>query len=131
MIEIKKSEYKDITVELIEANINEYTLRLENWRNSEGIAKPYANYWFVEEIVENDSKWELIDDNLELDEQQTHNELIDINHENYDYAYARANADDGYVSIGEQQDMQYWDAVNGTTTWQDHIREIKEKYPKT
>jgi len=60
-----------------------------------------------------------------------HEEKIDINHENYDYCYARCNADDGYVSLGEQQDMQYWDAVNGTATWQDHIQAVKEKYPKT
>jgi hypothetical protein len=26
--------------------------------------------------------------------------------------------------------MQYWDEVNGTTTWQDAIAEIKNKYPK-
>ena len=48
----------------------------------------------------------------------------------YDHAYARQHADDGYRPIEDQQDMQYWDAVNGTTTWQDHIRSVKEKYPK-
>ena len=31
----------------------------------------------------------------------------------------------------EQLDMQYWDAVNGTTTWKDRIDEIKALYPKT
>ena len=36
-----------------------------------------------------------------------------------------------YPSIEDQQDMQYWDAVNGTTTWKDKINEIKTKYPKT
>jgi len=35
-----------------------------------------------------------------------------------------------YPSIQEQLDMQYWDSVNGTTTWQDKINEIKSKYPK-
>jgi archaellum component FlaC len=35
-----------------------------------------------------------------------------------------------YPSIQEQLDMQYWDSVNGTTTWQDKINEIKIKYPK-
>ena len=66
----------------------------------------------------------------EIKKQAPHEEKIDINHENYDYSYARSNADDGYVSLGEQQDMQYWDAVNGTTTWKDHIQAVKEKYPK-
>ena len=36
-----------------------------------------------------------------------------------------------YPSLEEQQDMQYWDAVNGTTTWKDKISEIKPKYPKS
>ena len=36
-----------------------------------------------------------------------------------------------YPSLEEQQDMQYWDAVNGTTTWKDKIAEIKAKYPKS
>jgi hypothetical protein len=48
----------------------------------------------------------------------------------YDYCYARCNADDGYASLAEQQDMQYWDLINSTTIWQDHIKEVKEKYPK-
>jgi len=36
-----------------------------------------------------------------------------------------------YPSWQEQQDMQYWDAMNGTTIWKDKITEIKNKYPKT
>ena len=35
-----------------------------------------------------------------------------------------------YVSVQEQLDMQYWDAVNGTTTWKDHVAAVKAKYPK-
>lgn len=35
-----------------------------------------------------------------------------------------------YPSIEEQLDMQYWDSVNGTTTWQDAINAVKAKYPK-
>lgn len=35
-----------------------------------------------------------------------------------------------YPSIQEQMDMQYWDSVNGTTTWQDAIDAVKAKYPK-
>ena len=43
------------------------------------------------------------------------------------YQRDRATA---YPTIQEQLDMQYWDSVNGTTTWQDKINEIKTKYPK-
>jgi hypothetical protein len=35
-----------------------------------------------------------------------------------------------YASIGDQLDMQYKDAINGTNTWKDHIAAVKAKYPK-
>ena len=35
-----------------------------------------------------------------------------------------------YPSLQEQMDMQYWDAVNSTTTWKDAIKAVKDKYPK-
>ncbi len=37
---------------------------------------------------------------------------------------------EAYGSLEEQMDMQYWDAVNGTTTWQDHIAKVKADNPK-
>ena len=36
-----------------------------------------------------------------------------------------------YPSREAQLDMMYWDKVNGTTTWEDTIQAIKDKYPKT
>ena len=35
-----------------------------------------------------------------------------------------------YPSIQDQMDMQYWDAVNGTTTWKDAIAKVKSDNPK-
>ena len=35
-----------------------------------------------------------------------------------------------YPSWQEQNDMQFWDAVNGTTTWKDAIAKVKSDYPK-
>jgi len=35
-----------------------------------------------------------------------------------------------YPDIQEQLDMQYWDAVNGTTTWKDAIAQVKADNPK-
>jgi len=35
-----------------------------------------------------------------------------------------------YASIGDQLDMQYWDSVNDTTTWKDHIASVKAQFPK-
>ena len=43
------------------------------------------------------------------------------------YKVARQNA---YASIQDQLDMQYWDSVNGTTTWKDHIAQVKADNPK-
>ena len=43
------------------------------------------------------------------------------------YKSARQEA---YGSIADQLDMQYWDAVNGTTTWKDHIAQVKADNPK-
>lgn len=37
---------------------------------------------------------------------------------------------DSYPSIQEQLDMQYHDAVNGTTTWKDAIQVVKDANPK-
>ncbi len=43
------------------------------------------------------------------------------------YKVARQSA---YATIQDQLDMQYWDGVNGTTTWADHIAQVKSDNPK-
>ena len=35
-----------------------------------------------------------------------------------------------YGAIGDQLDMQYWDSINGTTVWADHIAAVKLTNPK-
>ena len=57
---------------------------------------------------------------------------IDLGNSKWDeqengYKSARQEA---YGSIADQLDMQYWDAVNGTTTWKDHIAKVKSDNPK-
>jgi len=42
----------------------------------------------------------------------------------------KRNRASAYPSIQEQLDMQYWDSVNGTTTWADAIAQVKADYPK-
>jgi hypothetical protein len=44
-----------------------------------------------------------------------------------DYKYLRLLE---YALIQDQLDMIYWDKVNDTTKWQDHIASVKAKYPK-
>ena len=56
------------------------------------------------------------------------NEVVDVAAKAaVQYQLDRKNA---YATIGEQLDMQYWDAVNGTTTWKDHIAKVKADNPK-
>jgi hypothetical protein len=43
------------------------------------------------------------------------------------YKSDRANA---FASIQDQLDMQYWDSINGTTTWKDHVAKVKADNPK-
>ena len=43
------------------------------------------------------------------------------------YKTARLEA---YGSVQDQLDMQYWDGVNGTTLWADHIALVKADNPK-
>ena len=43
------------------------------------------------------------------------------------YKYDRQQA---YASLAEQLDMQYWDRVNGTSTWKEHIDAVKAAHPK-
>jgi|APSaa5957512535_1039671.scaffolds.fasta_scaffold104430_2 hypothetical protein len=44
-------------------------------------------------------------------------------------AYARSRAT-AYPSLADQADMQFHDAVDGTTTWQDAIQAVKDANPK-
>ena len=49
------------------------------------------------------------------------------NEQQYGYIDNRLEA---YGSIADQLDMMYWDNVNGTTTWKDHIAQVKTEFPK-
>ena len=43
------------------------------------------------------------------------------------YQRDRASA---YKPLTEQLDMMYWDRVNGTSTWKEHIDAVKAAHPK-
>ena len=49
------------------------------------------------------------------------------NLQQFGYIEARQQA---YGSVQDQLDMQYWDSVNSTTTWADHIAQVKSDNPK-
>ena len=66
---------------------------------------------------------------------------VAINESRYDIEVLRLQAESDvsqyqrdraatYAPTGDQLDMQYHDLQDGTTTWADHVAEIKERYPK-
>jgi hypothetical protein len=83
------------------------------------------------------AQWVLRGDDLEwLDQNQTQPsdaeiaaEIARLEAEYEAKSYARSRAAE-YPSLQEQLDMQYWDAINGTTTWAEAIAAVKTKYPK-
>ena len=86
------------------------------------------------------AKWRMTHDTYEtiewLDEQipkptkeEVEAEIIRLQAEYDSLEYQRLRQPE-YPTMQEQLDMQYWDAINGTTTWQDAINAVKAKYPK-
>ena len=74
----------------------------------------------------------VIDDegnDIEIDDSlvSTETDRLQAEYDSQDYARSRARA---YPSLQDQADMQYHDAVDGTTTWQNAIKAVKDKYPK-
>ena len=66
---------------------------------------------------------------ITLDKNKVEAEVARLQAEYNSTQYQRDRAV-AYPNIKDQLDMQYWDAVNGTTLWQEHIAEIKAKHPK-
>ena len=69
---------------------------------------------------------------LEFNDDDYAQAKIDLGNSKWDeqengYKSARQEA---YGSIADQLDMQYWDAINGTTTWKDHVAQVKSDNPK-
>ena len=69
---------------------------------------------------------------LEFTDSDYDQAIVDLANSKFDqqengYKTARQEA---YGSIQDQLDMQYWDSVNGTTLWADHIAQVKADNPK-
>ncbi len=73
--------------------------------------------------------WDKDGNVVALDETLITAELTRLQTEFDNNLFQRQRAD-AYPSMEEQADMQYWDSVNGTTTWQDAIALVKSTYPK-
>ena len=75
----------------------------------------------------NEGAWDKDDKLISLDEDAISTEMIRLQDEYDALQYQR---DRQYPSIGDQLDMQYWDQVNGTTTWKDAVAKVKSDNPK-
>jgi len=95
---------------------------------SKAIKKINANaeFTYLEEDI-NTIQW--LNGTTPISKADIEAKMIEVQAEYDANQYQRDRAKE-YPSIQEQLDMQYWDSVNGTNTWQDKINEIKTKYPK-
>jgi len=79
--------------------------------------------------IRGDDAFDANDNPVSIDETAITAELTRLQAEYDSNQYQRDRAI-AYPSLQDQADMQYWDAVNGTTTWQDAIAKVKADYPK-
>ena len=76
---------------------------------------PYIKEWNVSGVSQpTDEQLNAVDSAADLSERQ---------------AAVRATRKTAYGDLGSQLDMQYWDNVNGTTTWKDHVAAVKTANP--
>ena len=73
----------------------------------------------------NSERLEFTDDDYD----QAITDLANSKWQEQEFGYIEARQE-AYGSIAEQLDMMYWDNVNGTTTWKDHIAQVKSDNPK-
>ena len=69
---------------------------------------------------------------LEFTDSDYDQAIVDLANSKFDQqenGYKTARQEE-YGSIQDQLDMQYWDGVNGTTVWADHIAQVKSDNPK-
>ena len=85
---------------------------LQDDSNGQG---PYIKTWNVSGVAQpTDEQLNAVDSAADLSERQN---------------AVRAARRTAYGDLGSQLDMQYWDNVNGTTTWKDHVAKVKTDNP--
>ena len=85
---------------------------LQDDSNGQG---PYIKTWNVSGVAQpTDEQLNAVDSAADLEERQN---------------AVRGTRRSAYGDLGSQLDMQYWDNVNGTTTWKDHVAAVKTANP--
>lgn len=91
----------------------------------------FSGYYADEngEYTEEESKRIITCQNINATEADYNKKVAELqaDYDSKQYQRDRAVA---YPSIQDQLDMQYWDAVNETTTWKDSIAKVKAENPK-
>lgn len=83
-------------------------------------------------IYNNDGSYTLLDadgNTITPDTDAINAKQVEVNNAYQSKQYARDRSK-AYASLAEQLDMQYWDRVNGTSTWKEHIDAVKAAHPK-
>ena len=76
---------------------------------------PYIKEWNIDGVAQPTN-----------DQLNSYDSAADLEERQNAVRNTRRNA---YASLGDQLDMQYKDALNGTTTWKDHIASVKSANP--
>ena len=85
---------------------------LQDDSNGQG---PYIKEWNLSGVAQpTDEQLNAVDSAADLEERQN---------------AVRSTRRTAYGDLGSQLDMQYWDNVNGTTTWKDHVAAVKTANP--
>ena len=85
---------------------------LQDDSNGQG---PYVKEWNVSGVAQpTNEQLNAVDSAADLEERQN---------------AVRSTRRSAYGDLGSQLDMQYWDNVNGTTTWKDHVAAVKTANP--
>ena len=95
------------------ANVDFMTdVMLQDDSNGQG---PYIKTWNVSGVTQpTDEQLNAVDSAADLEERQN---------------AVRATRKNAYGDLGSQLDMQYHDNVDGTTTWKDHVANVKTANP--
>ena len=107
-----------------------------SWEDVSAIFKAYTN---VKRINQDEGCFDKDDNKIDVDQDNIDAARVELDKKKYQVQRTGKQdpefpgvltTDTIYASVQEQLDMQYWDAVNGTTTWKDHVAAVKAKYPK-
>tara|TARA_B100000508_G_C11273468_1_gene186851 strand:- start:20 stop:364 length:345 start_codon:yes stop_codon:yes gene_type:complete len=107
-----------------------------SWADVSAIFKAYPN---VKRINQDEGCFDKDDNKIDVDQDNIDAARVELDKKKYQVQRTGKQdpefpgvltTDTIYASVQEQLDMQYWDAVNGTTTWKDHVAAVKAKYPK-